>query len=86
MSLVTSGSVDARAESVFNSKIDETVPWHQRAVGCAGVYGGPWGVRVSMGGQAKLKRCVFRSFLKVATDMADRTDSGRLLQRDRTQE
>ena len=25
------------AESVFNSTIHETVPWHQRAVGCAGV-------------------------------------------------
>ena len=27
----------ATAESVFNSKIDEKVPWHQRAVRCAGV-------------------------------------------------
>ena len=27
----------AIAESVFNSKIDETDPWHQRAVGCASV-------------------------------------------------
>ena len=25
------------AESVFNSKIDETVAWHQQAVGYAGV-------------------------------------------------
>ena len=25
------------AESVFNSKICEKVPWHQQAVGCAGV-------------------------------------------------
>ena len=27
----------ATAESVFNSKIDETVPWHQQTVGCVGV-------------------------------------------------
>ena len=32
------GSVATTAESVFNSKIDETVPRHQRAVGCAGEY------------------------------------------------
>ena len=30
-----SGTTD---ESVFNNKISETVQWHQRAVGCAGVY------------------------------------------------
>ena len=29
----------ATAESVFNSKIDETVPWPQRDVRCAGVQG-----------------------------------------------
>ena len=61
------------AESVFNSKIDETVPWYQRVVGCAGI----------CGKKAKSKRCVFRCFLKVATEMAEWTDSGRLFQRDR---
>ena len=32
-------------------------------------------------GQAKSKRCVFRCFLKVATEMAEWTDSGRLFPR-----
>ena len=41
---------------------------------------------VSMGGEAKSKRCVFRYFLKVAIEMAERTDSGRLFQRDGAQE
>ena len=38
---------------------------------------------VSMGGKTKSKRCVFRCFLKVATELAEHTDSGRLLSRDR---
>ena len=38
------------------------------------------------GGGAKSKRCAFRYFLKVATEMAERTDSGILFQRDRAQE
>ena len=38
------------------------------------------------GGKAKSERCVFRCFLKVATEMAERTDSGRLFQRDGAQE
>ena len=38
------------------------------------------------GGKVKSKRCVFRYFLKVATEMAERTDSGRLFQRDEAQE
>ena len=38
------------------------------------------------GGKAKSKRCVLRYFLTVATEMAERTDSGRLFQRDGTQE
>ena len=37
-------------------------------------------------GKAKSKRWVFRYFIKVATEMAERTDSGRLFQRDRAQE
>ena len=49
----------------------------------------PLGMLVSMGGnggKAKSKRCVFRCFLKVATEIAERTDSGRLFQRDGVQE
>ena len=38
------------------------------------------------GEKAKSKRCVFRYFLKVATELAEWTDSGRLFQRDRAQE
>ena len=38
------------------------------------------------GRKAKSKRCVFTCFLKVATEMAERTDSGRLFQRDGAQE
>ena len=38
------------------------------------------------GGKAKLKRCVFRYFLKVELKMAEWTDSGRLFQRDGAQE
>ena len=49
---------------VFNGKIEETVT----STAHAGVYGG----------KAKSKRCVVKCFLKVATEMAERTDSGRL--------
>ena len=63
------------AESVFNSKIEETVPKHQQDIGHDGIYGG----------KAKSKRCVFKCFLKVATEVAERTDSGRLFQRDGAQ-
>ena len=38
------------------------------------------------GGKAKSKRCVFRYFLKVAIELAERTDSGRLFQTDGAQE
>ena len=38
------------------------------------------------GGKAKSKRCVFRYFFKVATELAEQTDSGRLFQRDEAQE
>ena len=60
----------ATAKSVFNSKMD------QKAMGSDGNYGG----------KAKSKRCVFRYFIKVATEMAERTNSGRLFQRDGAQE
>ena len=39
------------------------------------------GVPVFKGGKAKPKRCVFGCFLKVATEMVERTDSVRLFQR-----
>ena len=38
------------------------------------------------GGKAKSERCVFRCFLKVATEMAERAASRRLFQRDGAQE
>ena len=41
----------------------------------------PLGLPVTMRGKAKSKRCVFRCFLKVATEMAERTDSERLLKK-----
>ena len=37
---------------------------------------------VRMGGKAKSKRYIFGCFLKVATEMGERTDSGSLFQRD----
>ena len=64
------------AKLVFNSKLEEIVPSHQQAMGNDGIYGG----------KAKPKRCVFRYSLKVATEMAERTDSRRLFQRDGEQE
>ena len=66
----------ATAKSVFNSKIEETVPYHQQATGSDGIYRG----------KAKSKKCVFRYLLKVVTELAERTDSGRLFQRDGAQE
>ena len=62
----------ATAKSVFNSKIEETVPLHQQSMGSDGIYGG----------KAKSKRCIFRYFIKVATELAERKNSGRLFQRD----
>ena len=55
---------DPPAKPVFNSKIQEAVS-HQRAIGRAGVY---WA-------KAKSKRRVLRRFLKVATEVAEWTDS-----------
>ena len=62
----------ATAESVFNSKIEETVPYHQQAIGHADIYGR----------KAKSKRCVFKCFWKVAIEMAEQKDSSRLFQKD----
>ena len=60
------------AKSVLNSKIDEAFC----NIGRAGVYRG----------KAKSKRCVLRCFLKVATERAERTYSGRLFQKEGAQE
>ena len=38
------------------------------------------------GGKAKLKRCVLRFFLKVATEMAEQTDREEVFQRDGVQD
>ena len=43
------------------------------------------GMPLSMG-ERPSQRCFFRCFLKVGTEMAERTDSGRLFQRDGAQE
>ena len=66
----------ATSKSVLNSKIDGAVLQHPKAIRRAGVYGG----------KAKSKRCVVRYFLKVATEMTERTDNRRLFQRDGAQE
>ena len=44
------------------------------------------GMLESMGEKAKSKRCAFRCFLEVATEMAGWTDSGRFFQKDGAQE
>ena len=66
----------ATSKSVFNSKIDEAVPQRQLVIGHAGVYGG----------KARSKRYVLRHFLKVATEVDKRTDSGKLFQTEGAQE
>ena len=68
----------ATARSVFKYKVVEAIPSHQQTVGRTGVYGG--------GGEAKSKRYVWRRLLKVATEVAEWTDSGRLFQREGAQE
>ena len=65
----------ATAKSVFNSKSRKQFRNINR----------PWGVTVSMG-KAKSERCVFWYFLKVAIELAERTNSGSLFQRDGAQE
>ena len=66
----------ATSKSVLNSKIDEAVPQRQQVIGHAGVYGG----------KARSKRYVLRHFLKVETAVDERTDSGKLFQREGAQE
>ena len=60
----------AKSKSVLKSKIDETVPQCQQVIGSAGVYGG----------KARSKRYALRHFLKVATEVDERTDSDELFQ------
>ena len=66
----------ATSKSVLNSKIDEAVPQHQQVIGHAGVYGG----------KARSKRYGLRHFLKVATEVDERTASTMLFQREGAQE
>ena len=66
----------ATSKSVLNSKIDEAVPQRQQVIGHAGVYGG----------KVRSKRQVWRHFLKVATEVDERTDSGKLFQREGARE
>ena len=61
---------------MLNSNIDEAVPHCQQVIRHADVYGG----------KAGSKRYVLRHFLKVATEVDERTDSGKLFQRDGAQE
>ena len=61
---------------MLNSKIDEAVPQCQQVIGHAGV----------CGGKAKSKRYVLRHFLKAETGVDERTDSGKLFQREGAQE
>ena len=58
----------ATSKSVINSKIDDAVPQRQQVIWHAGVYGG----------KARSKRYVLRHFLKVETEVDERTDSGKL--------
>ena len=57
---------------MFKCEVVEVVPQHQQAVGHTGVYVG----------KANSKRYALRRLLKVATEVAERTDSGRLFQRE----
>ena len=64
------------SKPVFNSKIDEADPPRQQVIGHAGVYGG----------KTRSKRYVLRHFLKVETEVHERTDSGKLVQTEGAQE
>ena len=57
---------------MFKYKVVEAIPQQQQAVGHTGVYGG----------KAKSKRYVLRRLLEMASEVAERTDSGRLFQRE----
>ena len=66
----------ATSKSVLNSKIDEAVPQRQQVIGHVGVYEG----------KARSKRYIFRQFLKMETEVDERTNSGKLFQREGAQE
>ena len=66
----------AASKPVLNSKIDEAVPQCQLVIGHTSVYGE----------EARSKRYVLRHFLKVATEVDERTDSGKLFKREGLQE
>ena len=66
----------ATSKPVLNSEIDEAVPQRRQVIGHGGVYRG----------KARSKIYVLRHFLKVATDVDERTDSGKLFQREGAQE
>ena len=66
----------AASKSVLNSKIDEALPQRQQVIGHANV----------SGGMARTKRYVLRHFLKVATEVDERSDSVKLFQRGGAQE
>ena len=63
----------ATARLVFKYKVLEAILYHQQAVGHTGVYRG----------KAKSKRYVLRRLLKVATEVAELTDSGKVVPRRR---
>ena len=64
------------AKSVLNSKIDGAVPQCQQVIEHASVYGR----------KTTSKRYILRHFLKVETEVDERTDSGKLFQRKGAQE
>ena len=61
---------------MFKNVVVEAIPKHQQTIEHTGVYGG----------KAKSKRHVLRRRLKVTTEVTERTDSGRLFQREGAQE
>ena len=62
------GSVAWQPNQCSTAKSKKQFHKHQQAMGNDGIYGG----------KAKSKRCVFKYFLKVAFEMAEWTDRGRL--------
>ena len=69
------GSVAQQPNQCSTAKLRKQFRNINRPLGSDGIYGG----------KAKSKRYVFRCFLKVVTELAERTDSGRLFQRDGAQ-
>ena len=69
------GSAARQPSRVFNSKIDEALPYHEQAIKRV------WRVRSSLRDES-----TDTHFLKVATEMAERTERGRLFQREEAQD